>query len=204
MVPKLKGELRPPPPPWSRALASGALGALLHHRLNKEGVHGRRREAVGGVLPVHILQCGTHPGGVGGHTVHIGLLATCHHGHPQAGGLRRHLAGACQACAPARRYRTPAALPPPPPRPVTRGGLGTLSPLPCLCPWLCLARRPQVALQGFHPGARRSRSLVTSANRDSAARLSSLALDTRASRSWLAASALIARASHAPARCSCC
>ena len=49
--------------------------------------------------------------------------------------------------------------------------------------------------------ASRSRSLVTSANRDSQARLSSLALDTRASRSRLAASALMARASHAPARC---
>ena len=41
---------------------------------------------------------------------------------------------------------------------------------------------------------------MTSANRDSAARLFSLALDRRASRSRLAASALIARASHAPAR----
>ena len=64
-------------------------------------------------------------------------------------------AWACQAYAPARTYRTPAALPPPPPaRPLTRGALGTL---PYLCQWLCryprgLARRPQVALQGFHPG----------------------------------------------------
>ena len=49
--------------------------------------------------------------------------------------------------------------------------------------------------------ASRSRSLVTSANRDSASRLSSLASDRRASRSRLGASALIARASHTPARC---
>ena len=42
---------------------------------------------------------------------------------------------------------------------------------------------------------------MTSANRDSESRLSSWALDRRASRSRLAASALIARASHAPARC---
>ena len=49
--------------------------------------------------------------------------------------------------------------------------------------------------------ASRSRSLVTSANCDSQSRLSSLALDRRASRSRLAASALMARASHAPARC---
>ena len=95
MVLKLKGELRPPSPPWSKAPASGALGAVLRHRLNKGGVHGRRREAVGGVLPAHILQCGTHPGGVGGHAVHFGLLATGHDGHPQAGGHRRYLAGAC-------------------------------------------------------------------------------------------------------------
>ena len=39
----------------------------------------RRR---GGVLLAHILQCGTHLGGVGGHPVHIGLPAIGHHGHP--------------------------------------------------------------------------------------------------------------------------
>ena len=49
----------------------------------------------GGGLPAHILQCGTHPRGVGGRAVHIGLLTTGHHGHLQAGGHRRHLAGAC-------------------------------------------------------------------------------------------------------------
>ena len=43
--------------------------------------------------------------------------------------------------------------------------------------------------------------MLTSANRDSESRLSSLALDRRASRLRLAASALIVRASHAPARC---
>ena len=48
----------------------------------------------GGVLPAHLLQCGTHSGGVGGHTVPIGLLATGHHGHPQAGGHCRYLTGA--------------------------------------------------------------------------------------------------------------
>ena len=49
------------------------------------------RRSGGGVLPVHFLQCGTHHGGVGGHAVHIGLLAAGHHGHPQAGGHGRHL-----------------------------------------------------------------------------------------------------------------
>ena len=53
-----------------------------------------RRWPPGGVLPAHFLQCGTHPGGVGGYAVHIDLLATGHHGHPQAGGHCRHLAGA--------------------------------------------------------------------------------------------------------------
>ena len=61
---------------------------------------------------------------------------------------------ACHACAPARRYRTPAPLAPPF---VTRGGggLGTLSPLHCLCwlcCWLCLAQRRHVALKSFHLG----------------------------------------------------
>ena len=48
MVPKSKGEIRPPPPPpCSKAPASKALGALLH-RLGERGVHRPRREAVGG------------------------------------------------------------------------------------------------------------------------------------------------------------
>ena len=63
-------------------------------------------------------------------------------------------AWACQACAPARRYRTPAAVGPPL---VTRGGggLGTLSPLHCLCLlccWLRLAQRRHVALKSLHLG----------------------------------------------------
>ena len=90
------------PPPWSRAPASGALGALLRHRLHKGGVHGRTREAVGVLLPAHFLQCGSHLGGVGGHAVHIDLLATSHHGHPQAGGHCRHLAAACLSLGMAR------------------------------------------------------------------------------------------------------
>ena len=95
----------------------------------------RRQE--GGVLPAHILRCGTHPGGVGGHAVHIGLLATGHQGNPQAGGHRRHLAGAClglgmpRLCAGQKVPDTGGTGAPP--RPLAGGGLGTLSPLPSPC-----------------------------------------------------------------------
>ena len=114
------------------------------------------RRGGGGVLPAHILQCGTHPGGVRGHAVHIGLLATRHHGYPQAGGHRRHVAGVCLGlgmpglCAGQNVPDTGGTGGPL--RPITRGGLGALRPLPYLCRWLCLARRPQVAHDGFHPG----------------------------------------------------
>ena len=59
-------------------------------------------------------------------------------------------AWACHAYVPGRRYRTPAALAPPPGE-----GLGTLSPLHCLCwlcRWLCLAQRRHIALKSLHLG----------------------------------------------------
>ena len=113
-------------------------------------------------------------------------------------------ARACHACAPARRYRTPAALGVPPalspggplapsaPSPDCAGGFaGALAALRAVPRW-----RSRV----FSLVTRRSLSLVTSANRDSAARLSASALDRRASRLRSAASAPIANTSHAPAR----
>ena len=110
-------------------------------------------------------------------------------------------AWACHACAPARRYRTPAALAPP----LSPGGASAPSALSTAsagcAAGFALRNVATSRSRVFTLVASRSRSLVTSANRDSESRLSSLALDRRASRSRLAASALIARASHAPARC---
>ena len=66
-------------------------------------------------------------------------------------------AWACQAFVPARRYRKPAALPPPPPLPPCHpGGPRHPQPPPLSVPVALpgprgLARRPQVALQDFHP-----------------------------------------------------
>ena len=162
----------------------------------------------GGALPAHILQCGTHPGGVGGHAVHIGLLAAGHHGHPQAGGHCRHLAGACPGLGMPRLcagQKVPDTGGTAPPTPLSPGG-ASAPPGPSAAGAACaggFALRDVARSRSrvFTFVASRSRSLVTSANRDSASRLSSLALDRRASRSRLAASALIARASHAPARC---
>ena len=169
----------------------------------------RGREAVGGVLPAHVLHCGSHLGGVGGHAVHIDLLATRHHGHPPAGRHCRHLAGACLGlgmpglCAGQEVPDTGSTGPPV----VTQGGGGgsapsALSTASAGCAaGFALRNVATSRSRVFTLVASRSRSLVTSANRDSQSRLSSLALDRRASRSRLAASALIARASHAPARC---
>ena len=207
MVPRLKGELRTPPGEELRLAEPWEL--CPPRRLHEGGVHGRRREAVGGVRPAHFLQCGTHLRGVGGHVVHIGLLANGHHGHPQAGGHCQHLAGARlglgmpRLCAGHEVPDTGGTGPAPPP--LSPGGASAPSGLSTACA-ACAA---SFALRDvarsrsrvFTLAASRSRSLVTSANRDWASRLSSLALDTRASRSRLAASALIARASHAPARC---
>ena len=135
---------------------------------------------LGGVLPAHFLHCGSHLGGVGGHTVHIYLLATGHHGHPQAGGHCRHLAGAClglgmPGLGAGQEVPDTGSTAPPPCHPGGGGGLGTLSPLHCLwwlCRWLCPAQRRHVALKSLTLVASRSRSLVTSANRDSQSRLS--------------------------------
>ena len=159
----------------------------------------------GGLLPAHILQCGTHLGGVGGHGVHIRLLASGHHGHLQAGGHRRHLAGACLGlgipalCAGQKVPDTGGLSPgwasaPSTPSPACAGGFARTP--------AAMRAVPKSRSRVFTLPTRRSRSLVMSADRDSAARVSSLALDRRASMSRLAASALIARASPTPARCS--
>ena len=112
-------------------------------------------------------------------------------------------AWACHARAPGRRYRTPAALAPP----LSPGGAGASAPSALstasggCAAGFALRNVATSRSRVFTLVASRSSSLVTSANRDSQSRLSSLALDRRGSRSRLAASALMARASHAPARC---
>ena len=163
-----------------------------------------RRGGGGGVLPEHDLKCSTHLGGVGGHAVHIGLLATGHHGHPQAGGHRRHRASAClglgkpRLCAGHKVPDTGGTAPPPPP-PCHPGG-----PRHPQAPPLPLACAGGFALRDVAGSRSKVFTFVARRSRDSVSRLSSLALDKRAWRSRLAASALIARASHAPARCCCC
>ena len=153
-------------------------------------------------------------GGVGGHAGHIGLLATGHRGHLQAGGHRRHVARACLGlgmpalCVSQKVPDTGGTAPPPLP-PVLSPGGASAPPGPSPA---CAACAGGFALRAvtssrsrfFTLVARRSCSLVMSANRNSASRLSSLALDRQALRSRLAAYALIARASHAPGRCICC
>ena len=112
-------------------------------------------------------------------------------------------AWACQAYAPARRYRTAAAVAPP----LSPGGAGASAPSALstasagCAAGFALRNVATSRSRVFTLEASRSRSLVTSANRDSASRPSSLALYRRASRLRLAASALTACASHAPARC---
>ena len=162
----------------------------------------------GGVLPAHFLHCGSHLGGVGGHAIHIDLLATAQHGHPQAGGHCGHLAGACLGlgmpglCAGQEVPDTGSTGPPPVIRGAGDSAPSALSTASAGCAaGFALRNVATSRSRVFTLVASRSRSLVTSANRDSQSCLSSLALDRRASRSRLAASALMARASHASARC---
>ena len=160
----------------------------------------------------YVLVGGTDLGHVGRHGAHLDLLATRQHGHPEAGRHGRHLASAGLGLgmlglrAGQKVPDTGGSAPPPPalstggpsapsaPSPVCAGGFGGA---PAALRAVARSRSRVFTLL-----TRRSLSLVRSANRDSAARLSSLALDKRASRSRLAASALMVRTAHAPARCS--
>ena len=92
----------------------------------------------------------------------------------------------------------------PPPALSPGGASAPLGPSPACAGGFALHAVPRSRSTVFTLATKRSRSLVTSANRVSGARSSSLALDRRASRLRLAPSALIARASHAPDRCICC
>ena len=94
-------------------------------------------------------------------------------------------AWACQACAPARGYRTPGALPPPPCPSSHPGGPRHPHPPPLSVPVaLPVPPRPcapsLVALQGFHPGNQAVPLLGDVRQYNSAARLSSLPRDKRA------------------------
>ena len=147
------------------------------------------REAVGGVLPAHFLHCGSHLGGAGGHAVHIDLLATGHHGHPQAGGHCGHLAGACLGlgmpglCAGHEVPDTGSSAPPLSPRGAGASAPSALSTASAGCAaGFALRNVATSRSRVLTLVASRSRSLVTSANRNSQSRLSSLALDRRASR----------------------
>ena len=68
MVPRLKGELRTPPPPGADLRLAEPWELWCATASTKEGsMAADVRRWGGGVLPAHILQCSTHLGGVGGH-----------------------------------------------------------------------------------------------------------------------------------------
>ena len=79
MVPKLKGELRPPPPPARAELWPAEPWELCSTASTKEAsIAADVRRWGGGVLPAHVLVGGTDFGHVGRHGVHLDRVTTRH------------------------------------------------------------------------------------------------------------------------------
>ena len=177
MVPKLKGELTPPPPlgvelrlaePWElcSTTASAKEGSMAAD-VRRWGGYCRRTSSSGaltmGVLGATVSTSACWP---------VAIMAIRNAVDTADIWPARASAWACHTCAPARRYRTPAALgapalspggpsAPSAPSPVYAGGFAGAP--------AALRAVPRSRSRAFTPVTRRSRSLVMSANLDSAA-----------------------------------